>query len=318
MPRYEQHQGPGLSFDDWINSDCLDYPTNTVELPAPATSSNLNTPPIYARNHAISPDFRSISTSRASSKDRLAPLNISHSNTWPSPLAAPYSAASTLPEMTSNATDFSFDPIADSYANNTFDFTTPPPELASPTSSLSGSDSPFSIPATMTSIDTSSERRSLKRASPESPSMDEIPPAPKRMLRTRTNTLSKVDVEAAAPRPTTKTRQPHNQVEKKYREGLNTELERLRRAVRTLPQPQPRRRSSTSSDDEYGYSAAAPKPSKAAVLAGAVEYIRYLEAEHERLISENEQLRELEGLRRRREQGMYWGRGRIDSMGMVN
>src|SRR3712207_8387256 len=31
-------------------------------------------------------------------------------------------------------------------------------------------------------------------------------------------------------------RLPHNQVERKYREGLNAELERLRRAVPTLPQ----------------------------------------------------------------------------------
>jgi len=62
------------------------------------------------------------------------------------------------------------------------------------------------------------------------------------------------------------TRLPHNQVERKYREGLNAELERLRRAVPTLPQ-----------SDEQGQ----PKPSKAMVLAGAIEYIRVVERERD-------------------------------------
>ena len=76
-------------------------------------------------------------------------------------------------------------------------------------------------------------------------------------------------------------RQPHNQVERKYREGLNAELERLRLAVPTLPHPEP---SSTGT-------ASAPKPSKATVLASAIDYIRNMELERDRLRHENEALK---------------------------
>jgi hypothetical protein len=73
-------------------------------------------------------------------------------------------------------------------------------------------------------------------------------------------------------------RLPHNQVERKYREGLNSELERLRRAVPTLPQ------------SDEGQLMGQPKPSKAMVLAGAIEYIRKIERERDALLEENESL----------------------------
>ncbi|KAF2789855.1 hypothetical protein K505DRAFT_352309 [Melanomma pulvis-pyrius CBS 109.77] len=73
-------------------------------------------------------------------------------------------------------------------------------------------------------------------------------------------------------------RLPHNQVERKYREGLNSELERLRRAVPTLPQ------------SDEGALMGQPKPSKAMVLAGAIEYIRNIERERDALLEENEKL----------------------------
>lgn len=75
-------------------------------------------------------------------------------------------------------------------------------------------------------------------------------------------------------------RLPHNQVERKYREGLNAELERLRRAVPTLTQ-----------SDEAG-AMGQPKPSKAMVLASAIEYIQKLEAERDALKLDNERLRQ--------------------------
>ncbi|KAH6618998.1 hypothetical protein C7974DRAFT_40353 [Boeremia exigua] len=74
-------------------------------------------------------------------------------------------------------------------------------------------------------------------------------------------------------------RLPHNQVERKYREGLNAELERLRRAVPSLPQ-----------SGEAG-AMGQPKPSKAMVLASAIEYIRRLEAERDALKADNARLR---------------------------
>ena len=63
-------------------------------------------------------------------------------------------------------------------------------------------------------------------------------------------------------------RLPHNQVERKYREGLNAEMERLRAAIPTLPQ-----------DATLG----APKPSKATVLQCAVDEINKVREEKAKL-----------------------------------
>jgi len=72
-------------------------------------------------------------------------------------------------------------------------------------------------------------------------------------------------------------RQPHNQVERKYREGLNSDLGRLRRAVPTLSQ---------SEGAVIGWS----EPSKAMVLSCAVEYIAKIELERDGLRERNELL----------------------------
>jgi hypothetical protein len=74
-------------------------------------------------------------------------------------------------------------------------------------------------------------------------------------------------------------RVPHNQVERKYREGLNFELERLRRTVPTLPQ--------CSGVRAVGQ----PQLSKAMVLVGAIEYIKKIEQERDALLVENKRLR---------------------------
>jgi acyl-coenzyme A synthetase/AMP-(fatty) acid ligase len=67
---------------------------------------------------------------------------------------------------------------------------------------------------------------------------------------------------------------PHNQVERKYREGLNSEIEKLRRAVPTLPQ--------SNDSGVIGQ----PKPSKAIVVSAAVDYIRRTEKERDTLREE--------------------------------
>lgn len=72
-------------------------------------------------------------------------------------------------------------------------------------------------------------------------------------------------------------RQPHSKVERKYREGLNAGLERLRIAVPTLPR----------CDSQIGL----PKPSKATVLAAAIDYIHKIEMERDRLQLENKMLK---------------------------
>ncbi|KAF1999162.1 hypothetical protein P154DRAFT_437801 [Amniculicola lignicola CBS 123094] len=84
-------------------------------------------------------------------------------------------------------------------------------------------------------------------------------------------------------------RLPHNQVERKYREGLNSELERLRRAVPTLIQRDTRDLTSP------------PKPSKATILASAIEYIKTTERERDMLRLEVERLRGANGRRNRME-----------------
>jgi hypothetical protein len=76
------------------------------------------------------------------------------------------------------------------------------------------------------------------------------------------------------------TRIPHNKVERKYREGLNTELERLRRAVPTLLQ----------SHDGSGIGQ--PKPSKSMVIAAAIKHIEMVTQERDMLQNENDEIRE--------------------------
>jgi hypothetical protein len=146
---------------------------------------------------------------------------------------------------------------------------------------------------------------SLKREESAEPAEDE--PAPKRK-RGRPR-LNRSDSDGAgsngeSPKCRNNRRLPHNQVERKYREGLNAELERLRRAVPTLPQR------------DTGDLTAPPKPSKATVLASAIDYIKHIEAERDRLAEENERLR---GLRPSDVQAasklrtMRWERTRADS-----
>ncbi|KAF2816689.1 uncharacterized protein BDZ99DRAFT_566487 [Mytilinidion resinicola] len=106
-------------------------------------------------------------------------------------------------------------------------------------------------------------------------------PEPKRVRtrgRPRVNRI-KSDPIAASSNITDSQRLPHNQVEHKYREGINAELERLRGTVPTLPQ--------RDSSDLNG----PPRPSKATVLANAIDYIQFLEAECGRLTDDNERLR---------------------------
>jgi hypothetical protein len=74
-------------------------------------------------------------------------------------------------------------------------------------------------------------------------------------------------------------RVPHNQVERKYREGLNLELERLRRTVPTLPQC------------TGGRAVGQPQLSKAMMLVGPIEHIKTIEGQRDALIVENERLR---------------------------
>lgn len=71
---------------------------------------------------------------------------------------------------------------------------------------------------------------------------------------------------------------PHTEVERRYRERLNAELERLRGVLPTLQ--------SREDADMIG----AARPSKTMVLAVAIDYIRDLQRERDTAIAEVERL----------------------------
>ncbi|KAF1955179.1 hypothetical protein CC80DRAFT_88930 [Byssothecium circinans] len=80
-------------------------------------------------------------------------------------------------------------------------------------------------------------------------------------------------------------RLPHNQVERKYRESLNTQLESLRRVVPSLQQ----NRACDGADIED--LPAPSKPSKAVILASATAHIKQIEKERKSLQDENQLLK---------------------------
>lgn len=84
----------------------------------------------------------------------------------------------------------------------------------------------------------------------------------------------------------TRRRLPHNQVERKYRESLNTQLESLRRVVPALQQNQ---RVCDSADIEDLPTPS--KPSKAVILASATAYIKSMEKDRKTLQEENNLLK---------------------------
>lgn len=98
----------------------------------------------------------------------------------------------------------------------------------------------------------------------------------------RTVTESSMDVPSGSMQRTTvkegrgrnRKRIPHTAVERRYRENLNSQLEKLRHAVPHVQAAQ-RRRASDINDPM--------KPSKCEVLVGALDYIKKLEAENKEL-----------------------------------
>jgi hypothetical protein len=172
---------------------------------------------------------------------------------------------------------FSFNPaVTQSNETNCFSPTT---GTTSQTPSLCGD-------APQQTVSPSLSPHLLKRESPSSPTSESESSTPKRPTRKRgrprldrsgTETQSITSPSAKCRRPA---RQPHNQVERKYREGLNAELERLRRAVPTL--------ASSEDGDTMGH----PKPSKAMVLSSAIDYIRKIERERDALSEEVARLRQ--------------------------
>lgn len=73
-------------------------------------------------------------------------------------------------------------------------------------------------------------------------------------------------------------RVPHHEVERKYREGLNASFRRLQCAVPTLPQP---------SDKVFRTA----RPSKAVVIASAIDYIQRISKERDEAIALKEKFK---------------------------
>ena len=84
-------------------------------------------------------------------------------------------------------------------------------------------------------------------------------------------------------------RLPHNQVERKYREGINSQLEALRQSLPSL-QRFPSSISSEGVDEANANNPPLARPSKATILATATAYIKQIEGEKQRLADENRML----------------------------
>ncbi|EMD86924.1 hypothetical protein COCC4DRAFT_141539 [Bipolaris maydis ATCC 48331] len=103
---------------------------------------------------------------------------------------------------------------------------------------------------------------------------------------TTEDTSTKESPQADDEKPKSRRRLPHNQVERKYRESLNTQLDSLKRVVPSLQQ-NPRACDSADIEDLPAPS----KPSKAVILASATAYIKQMEREKKSLADENQLLR---------------------------
>jgi len=124
---------------------------------------------------------------------------------------------------------------------------------------------------------TSSSPIATHHPSPEDTSLK--PPPPRKRGRPRLHRpVSDPSATTITANRVTRTQcMPHTEVERKYREKLNAELERLRRAVPMLPQCD-------------GTDVGAVKPSKSMVLAVAIDYIKELERQRDAAVEEVERL----------------------------
>jgi len=87
-------------------------------------------------------------------------------------------------------------------------------------------------------------------------------------------------------KPKSRRRLPHNQVERKYRESLNTQLESLRRVVPSLQNQR------GCKDADIEDLPTPSKPSKAVILASATAHIKQMEKDKKNLEEENQLLKQ--------------------------
>ncbi|KAI0578926.1 HLH multi-domain protein [Pyrenophora tritici-repentis] len=191
-----------------------------------------------------------------------APSTVSPAAVAPKPPLTTW--ANSLPTPLSVAGDFQNGYMATDFNSNF-------PSLPSPLPTPSSSGSPtLSSPVPVSNT---------QQAAPEDPATTTAKPAPRKRGRPRLNRpASEPQAANNSGAKSTRTQcMPHTEVERKYREKLNAELERLRRAVPMLPQ---------CDSADMG----AVKPSKSMILAVAIDYIKELERQRDAAVEEVERL----------------------------
>jgi hypothetical protein len=113
----------------------------------------------------------------------------------------------------------------------------------------------------------------------QSASPKTLPPQTKAPKRRRGHSRKSSTISSKKSPPTS--RIPHNMVERKYRNGLNSGMEQLKMSI-----PSMARWESTNTSPSH------PKLSKALVLASAIEYIREIEGERNGLVKKIETMRQ--------------------------
>ena len=144
-------------------------------------------------------------------------------------------------------------------------------------SNFSSLPSPLPTPSSHGSP-TSSSPVPVSNTQPAPEDTTTVKPPPRKRGRPRLNRPASESTASSAGSKGTRTQcMPHTEVERKYREKLNAELERLRRAVPMLPQ---------CDSADMG----AVKPSKSMILAVAIDYIKELERQRDAAVEEVERL----------------------------
>ncbi|KAF9691909.1 hypothetical protein EKO04_010073 [Ascochyta lentis] len=128
------------------------------------------------------------------------------------------------------------------------------------------------------------------RQYPSNKTATELVAEAKQRMKTETSEDSPVQESpppaAADDKPKNRRRLPHNQVERKYRESLNTQLDSLRRVVPSLQQ-----NSRVCDGADIEDLPTPSKPSKAVILASATAHIKQQEKDKKALSDENALLR---------------------------
>lgn len=126
-------------------------------------------------------------------------------------------------------------------------------------------------------------RSSVKRSSSTSTTDDHI-------LKISSSPPKSTDDRATTVHPTRQAKTSHCQVERKYRENLNTKFEILRRTIPCM-QPQLTTKQLCEGGDVEDLDSTVVKPRKADILSSATDYVKQLEDRNGKMGSEIEFLR---------------------------